>query len=649
MSQISFVQLKKYWPKPISRLFHSIRNRGGLWICLKLVLRKYEEGWSWKAVLQRILSEAQNSSFRGIQPSEYFEWQERFEKLTVQDLSAIRKQIQELQDPPLISLLMPVYNTAPDLLRQAIDSVRNQIYPHWELCIADDASPNPEIKIILEDYCRIDSRIHVVFRKSNGNICAASNSALELCTGTYTALMDHDDLLPEIALYFVAVEIIQHPDVMLIYSDEDKLSPEGERYGPYFKPDWNEPLLLAQNYFNHLCVYNTSLIREIGGFRLGYEGSQDHDLVLRSALKIRPDQIRHIPRILYHWRQFSGSGSFSDKALDCCEKSRRQALADYLAAKGRDATVTRGYAGYNKVNYKIKKLPMVSCIVPARNHAELTQTCLDGLLHHTDYAPLEIILVDNGSTDEDAILLCKSFGEDPRVRVIHWDKPFNYSEINNMAAREACGEVLALLNNDIKVIHSDWLQRLVAYAMQPDTGAVGPKLLYANDEIQHAGVIRGCGGCAGHLCRGFPRESSVLYGQLQLTRWVSVVTGACLVVRKELFFEVGGLDEQGLKIAFNDVDFCLKLHEKGYHNTYVGDVELYHLESVSRGYEDTPEKQERFSQEISTMVGRWGEQLLWDPFYSAHYSRCYTSPVLLKAHESPYLPKDYVWKPWEKI
>ena len=644
---LSPVQVKKDWLKPISRLFYAIQNRGGLLACLKLIFRKYKGGWSWKTVFQRIVWEAQGPSSRSMQTSEYSEWQDRFEKLTPQDLSAIRKQIQNLQNPPLLSVLMPVYNIDPNLLRQAIDSVRNQIYPYWELCIADDASPNPEIKTLLQDYSRIDSRIHVIFRTENGNISAASNSALELCTGEYTAFMDHDDVLPETALYFVAMEILQHPEAMLLYSDEDKLSRQEERYDPYFKPDWNEPLLLAQNYFRHLGVYRTSLLREIGGFRSGYEGSQDHDLVLRCILKIQPDQIRHIPRILYHWRQYEESGSFSDKTLEQCEKVRRQAVADYLEAKGSDATVSRGWLGFNKITYKLKELPLVTCIIPARNHAELTRTCLDGLLHNTDYASLEVILVDNDSTDEDAIQLCRVFREHPKVRVISWDKPFNYSEINNMAAREARGDILALLNNDIKVIHADWLQRLVTYARQPDTGAVGPKLLYANGTIQHAGVIRGMLGCAAHLCRELPRDSSALFGQLQLPLWVTVVTGACLILRKELFFQVGGFDEAALKVAFNDVDLCLKLHERGYHNTYVGDVELYHLESVSRGYEDTPEKQARNYQEVSTIQERWREQLLWDPFYSAHYSRAYTTPTLLRTHESPYLPKNYVWKPWE--
>lgn len=631
--------LKNCWINPIWTICCAIRNKGGIVACWNLVFRKYREGLSIKTILRE--------SWKSRIGTGYFEWQERFEKLTPQDMSAIRKQIQGLQSPPLISILMPVYNPDPHLLRQALDSVQNQIYPYWELCIADDASPNAQIQTILEDYCRADSRIHVIFRKENGHICAASNSALDLCTGTYTALMDHDDILPEVALYFVAMEITQHPDAMLIYSDEDLLSPQDKRYNPHFKPDWNEPLFLASNYLNHLSIYRTSLLREIGGFRLGYEGSQDHDLTLRCVLKIRPSQIRHIPRILYHWRQFPGSGSFSDRALEQCKKARRQAVADYLETKKCNATVTSGCFGFNKINYTLKKLPPVTCVIPARNHAELTQICLNGLLYHTDYAPIEVILVDNGSIEQDAISLYKSFKNHPKVHVIHWDKPFNYSEINNMAAREAHGEILAFLNNDIKVIHPDWLQRLVAYAIQPETGAVGPKLLYPNGTIQHGGVVRGMGGIAAHIGQKLSRDTTDFFYQFQLPRWCTAVTGACLIVRKELFFLFGGFDEAALKVAFNDVDFCLKLHEGGYHNTYIGDVELYHLESISRGCEDTPEKQARFQREISTMIGRWGEQLIWDPFYSAHYSRESSFPTILKANETPYLSKCYTWKSWE--
>lgn len=587
-------------------------------------------------IFKRIWNDAQETS--------YSDWQEIFEKLTPYELSAIKKQIQALQNPPLISILMPVYNPDPDLLQEAIDSVRNQIYPHWELCIADDASPNPQIRSILENYLRTDSRIRVTFRTENGNICASSNSALELCTGMYTALMDHDDLLPETALYFVVMEVLHHPDAMLIYSDEDHISLQKKRYSPYFKPDYDEVLILAQNYISHLGVYRTSLLQKIGGFRPGYEGSQDHDLVLRCALAVHPEQIRHIPRILYHWR--NNMKSFSNTTMERCEKARRQAVADYLEAQGYDATVTRGRFGFNEVTYRLKKLPLVSCIIPARNHAELTRACLDGLLHRTDYAPLEIILVDNGSTDEDAIQLCKLFSHHQKVRVIHWNKPFNYSEINNMAAREAHGDIFAFLNNDSKIIHPDWLYRLVTYAVQPKIGAVGPKLLYANKTIQHAGVVCGINGVAGHVGRGLMQYTGELSGQFQLPRRVTIVTGACLIVRKELFFHFGGFDEKFLKVAFNDVDFCLKVHKGGFHNIYVGDVELYHLESISRGHDDTPEKQARFTNEINVIKERWKNQIACDPFYSPQYSRHTLIPSLLKYDEYPYISKEYNWKPW---
>lgn len=568
----------------------------------------------------------------------YYQWQKKFEKLNEKSIADILLKINGMSNPPLISVLMPVYNPRPEFLQDAIDSVKAQLYPYWQLCIADDASTNPEIRKILAE--EKDERIKVTFRKDNGNICAASNSALELCEGDYIALMDHDDKLPETALYYVAREIEKWPEAKIIYSDEDGIDEEGERIRPMFKGDWNEPLLLAQNYINHLTVYKADLLKK-AGFRKGFEGSQDHDLLLRCSGNLNEEEIRHIPRILYHWRQFKKGNSFSESYETRCELSRRQAVRDYLEAKGLKAKVARGKAGFNRISFIPDKWPLVTCIVPARNHAGLSKRCLESLLLETDYPNLEIIFVDNGSDEAEAIALAREYENHDKVRVIHWNKPFNYSEINNMAAREAAGEILGLINNDISVIQSDWLKQLAGFAALPETGAVGPMLLYPNDTIQHAGVVRGIGGIAAHQACRESCETDLLYYRMHLCRWVMAVTGACLLVNKEKFFEVGGLDEQNLKVAFNDVDLCFKLHEKGYRNIYAGNVRLYHLESPSRKSDELPENIKRFEKETNYLKEKWYNELKYDPFYSPWFNRRYAVPFLLCGDEAPYFKEDY--------
>lgn len=615
----------------------AVRSRGGLRGCLTLARRKLRGGLSFGQLLRlcmdKSLAPPPVLAVAHGAPLSYEEWQNKFEKMSAAERERAARAVKAMSAPPLISILMPVYNPRPEFLCKAIDSVKKQFYPHWQLCIADDASTDAKVLKILTG--EADERIKIVFRSQNGNICAASNSALELCDGDYIALMDHDDLLPEMALYFVAMEIERHPEAQIIYSDEDKVDTEDRRFNPTFKGEWNEPLMLAQNYVNHLCVYKSELLKSTR-FREGYEGGQDHDVLLRAAMQLKPGQIRHIPRVLYHWRLHEGLTTFSSEKRYKCELSRRALVRDWLAAKGKKATVSRGKAGFNNISYVPDAWPLVSCIVPARNHAALTRRCLEGLLHETDYPSLEIILVDNGSDEHEAIRLARECEEHGRIRVIHWDRPFNYSEINNMAAREATGQILALLNNDLSVIHADWLKQLVGYAIQPEVGAVGPMLLYENDTIQHGGIVRGLGGVAAHFGVHEPAESGLSNWQLHLSRWAMGVTGACLLLGRDKFFEVGGLDEKNLKVDFNDVDLCFRLHERGYKNVYVGSARLYHLESPSRKSDELPENRARFAREVSFMREKWQNLLLYDPYYSPWLSRSTTMPILLTHNETPY-------------
>jgi O-antigen biosynthesis protein len=572
----------------------------------------------------------------------YNSWIARYDTISAEEREAMFAEMTSWQAAPVISVLMPVYNPRPEHLAAAIASVCDQIYPHWELCIADDACTDAAVLTVLEGALQKDSRIRVKRRTTNGHICAASNTALDMARGTFVALMDHDDILPAHALFHVAREIVACPEAAIIYSDEDQLGPDGKRYSPHFKPDWNEELLLAQNYINHLGVYRTALVRESGGFREGFEGSQDHDLVLRCALRSREEHIRHIPRILYHWRQFGGSRSFSDTYLARCEAARVRAVSDYLAAKGIKAKVERGFSGFTRVRYSLPHpRPLVSLIVPTRDQAGLTRQCLNGLLQRTDYEPLEILLVDNGSTEKDSLALCEEVAQDARVRVLRYPHKFNYSAINNFAVRRAAGEIIGLINNDIDVIEPHWLQEMVAHAVRSHVGAVGAKLLYPDGTIQHAGTICGLGGPAAHAFRRLPADSSRQFGRAQLAQWISAVTAACLVVERRKYEAVGGLNETGLPVAFNDVDLCLKLLHAGLKNVYTPYASLYHLESVSRGADATPEKQARFQGEVEFMLRTWGQFLSRDPFYNPNLTCCGSSHNLLARHETPHMP------PWE--
>ena len=548
----------------------------------------------------------------------------RQDAVSAAEEAAMRQDIAAMANPPLISVVMPVYETVESDLRAAIRSVREQIYPHWELCIADDASPGEHVRRILGEEAAAEPRIKVVHRSENGHISKATNSALELATGAFVALMDHDDTLPRHALYHVARAIVDKPDVDFLYSDEDKIVADGRLDGPHFKPDWNEELLLAQNYINHLAVYRTDILKRIGGLRDGFEGSQDHDLVLRFFLETDASRIVHIPLILYHWRAYHGSGSFSDRAIDRAIDARRRAARDYLARRrpGLQATVERGPHGCNRIERALPDpAPKVTIIIPTRDQRELLEACLTSIFRKTAYPDFDVIIVDNQSTDPALFALYERLKAERPVRVIAYDAPFNYSAINNLAVAEADGDVVALLNNDIEVIAPEWLGEMVAYAVQPEVGAVGAKLIYGDNTIQHAGVVLGVGGIANHAHHLYDARDAGYQARLHLPHYVSAVTGACLVVDKAKYRAVGGLDEDKFKIAFNDIDFCLKLADTGLFNVYTPYARLYHHESRSRGADVTPQKAARLEAESAIMRKKWGAWLERDPYYNPNFSR----------------------------
>jgi GT2 family glycosyltransferase len=551
----------------------------------------------------------------------YNAWIKRYDTLHRGERRAIRSHINTLAERPLISIVMPVYNPSATHLRKALDSVRIQLYPHWELCIAEDASTAPQVRPILERYARRDRRIKVRYREENGGIAAASNDALSLTTGEFVALLDDDDVLAPLALYFVACEINAHPEAQLIYSDEDKLDLIGRRGNAHFKPDWNPTLFLAQNFFSHLGVFKADLIRE-AGFRAGFEGSQDYDLVLRCAERVTGEQIRHIPRVLYHWRMSEKSAALNFDAKPHARAAAIKAVEEHLARRRIAAEVTSsGDEDFRRIRYALpNEKPRVSIIIATRDLVEVLQPCVESVLEQTTYPNFELLLVDNHSRDPAALSFLATIQRDPRVRVLRQEEEFNFGRLNNFAVGQIESDFVALLNNDLTVINRDWLEEMVSQALQPGVGAVGARLLYPDDRIQHAGVILGGGGVAAHAHKGLPRLNHGYFSRAILAQDLSAVTAACMLVRREAYLAVGGFDEEHLKIAFNDVDFCLRLRRRGYRIIYTPYAEFYHHESASRGLEDTVRKNQRFEAEIKYMHDTWGETLRRDPAYNPNLS-----------------------------
>ncbi|CAB3976048.1 family 2 glycosyl transferase [Burkholderia cenocepacia] len=552
----------------------------------------------------------------------YHKWIDEFDRFDDTERASAVSTLQSFERRPLISIVVPTYNSNPSHLEAMIRSVQEQIYPFWELCIADDASPDETTREILTRHQTRDSRIRLVFRTENGHISEASNSALSLATGEFVALLDHDDILPPHALFVVAQYINRYPRARMLYSDEDKLNERGQRTAPYFKCDWNPALFRTQNLFSHLGVIETALVRQAGGFRRGFEGSQDYDLALRCVEIAGDDSVVHIPHVLYHWRITASSTAGTSQAKPYASTAARRSIEEHLARSGIAATVEQpfGELPVFRVRYAIPgPAPKVSIIIPTRDGVTLLRQCVESIVARTIYPNYEIIVVDNGSTDEATLAYFQDISLRPNVRIIRDDSPFNFSALNNTAAAAATGSFICLLNNDTEVISPDWLDEMVGIASQPGIGAVGAALWYPDNKLQHGGVLLGLGGVAGHMHHMLTRGNFGYFNRAVSVQNMSAVTAACLVIRKSIFDNVDGLDES-FAVAFNDVDFCLRVRDAGYQNVWTPYAELYHYESATRGSDMAADKYQRFLGEVRRMEERWGSALSRDPAYNPNLS-----------------------------
>lgn len=542
----------------------------------------------------------------------YGPWYEKH-KRTEQELK--KQSEKRFKENVLISVAVPVYHTGELFLRQMIESVMDQSYKNWELCIVNAGSDDEKVKEILDEYAEKDKRIRVRELAENEGIGKNTNRAFEMAEGEYVALLDHDDLLAPDALFEVACAIERsHPDI--IYSDEDKVSGENlEHTQPHFKPDFNIDLLRANNYICHLLVIKKTLIDKVGGFREGFDGAQDHDFIFRCS--DNADIIVHIPRILYHWRTHQASTADNPASKLYAYEAGIRAVRENIERNGEEAEVThtKDY-GFYKVVYKVRKRSLVSIIIPNKDNKDTLKKCIDSVLTKTTYDNYEIIIVENNSTQQETFDYYKELEKDSRIRVIKWEKGFNFSAINNYAAKSANGEYLLFLNNDIEVRSADWIDGMLGNAQRKDVGIVGCRLLYPDNTIQHAGVIIGIGGIAGHAFTNLPAARSGYMHRASTQVDYSAVTAACMMISKKLFEEVGGFEEK-LTVAFNDIDLCLRVREKGYLVVYDAYVEMIHYESKTRGSEDSKEKVRRFQDEIEYMRTRWIDILKQgDPYYN---------------------------------
>ncbi len=573
----------------------------------------------------RFIKYGRNGVFYKTQQPSYNHWIRNSEEVI--SMNEMVRIIKTWEYTPLISVVIPVYNVAPKWLDACIESVIVQGYTHWELCIYDDASTNKQTIDCLKKWQQKDIRIKVSYGIENLHISGASNKAVDLVTGEFIALVDNDDTISPDALFEVVQSLQKNREIDFLYSDEDKLDEQGMRVEPFFKPDWSLHLFRSMMYVCHLSVFRTSIVKQIGGFRKGFEGSQDYDMVLRFIERTDASRILHIPKVLYHWRKIPGSAAAAVDAKSYAYGAAQRALQEHVDRTGLNAQAVFGkHTSLYRIKYSIPVKPLVSIIIPFRDQKKNLEVCVTSIIKNTHYPNYEIILVNNQSgrdTEHYIKKLTHQYGAS--IRIMNYDKEFNFADMNNQAVIIAAGEYLLFLNNDTKILQTDWIEGMLEYAQQDSVGAVGCKLFYANGAIQHAGVVMGLGGVAAHP---FVGQYGGAYGFPDVVREYSAVTAACMMVRKELFQEVGGFDAEHLPISYNDIDLCLRFREKGYLIVYTPFTEVLHYESLSRGndndeiiLENDVARKKRIDDERSFMMNRWGAVINEDPYYNKNLEK----------------------------
>ena len=543
---------------------------------------------------------------------EYIQWMENNEPKE-NELEKQRKT--KFKFEPKISILVPMYKTPVNFFEELVDSMIRQTYSNWELCLADGSEEkNPELERIVSK----DARIKYHFIGENKNISGNTNEALKLATGDYIGLLDHDDLLLDFTLFEIIKTINENPEVEFIYTDEDKIDETVEnRFDPYFKPDFSIDTLRSLNYICHFSVFKKELMEKLGGFRSKYDGAQDYDIILRMSEET--DKIVHISKILYHWRVHKDSTARVPEAKPYTVEAGKRALEDHFERLGLEAIVREGKArGSYEVEYKVQGNPKVSIMIPNKDGIDILKVCIKSVLEKTTYDNYEIVIIENNSTEQKTFDYYKELEKNEKIKVLNYpEKGFNYAKIMNYGAKNSDGDYLIQLNNDTELLTPDWLQKMLGFCQREDVGGVGVAMYYPDDTYQHAGTIVGLGGVAGHRFKGVPRAGHGYYSKESMIENLSAVTAACMMNPKEIYEEVGYMDEK-LAVAFNDIDFCLKVREKAkkliVYNPY---VEFMHYESKTRGYEDSPEKVKRFEGEMNRFKETWEDFLeKGDPYYN---------------------------------
>ena len=521
---------------------------------------------------------------------------------------------------PLISIAVPAYQTPVEFLKQMIESLISQTYPEWELCIANASPDNEEMQRVLADYSAKDSRVRFCNLKENLGIAENTNRAFSMAKGEFMGLLDHDDLLAPNALYEIVQALQDHPQADALYTDEDKVTTElDEHFQPHLKPDFNLDLLRSNNYICHFFVVRRSIVEKAGGFRKEFDGAQDYDFIFRCTENAR--EVLHVPEILYHWRTHKASTADNPASKMYAFEAGKRAIEANLERTGTKGVVSHTQdLGFYRVKYPVQGKPLVSVIIPNKDEKETLQTCMEMLNNNTSYQNFEIIIIENNSTTDEIFRYYKELSKDPRIHLLRWGKEFNYSAINNCGVAHAKGEYLLFLNNDIKSINPDWMEELLGVCQRPEVGGVGAKLIYPDNTIQHAGCVVGMGGIAGHMFVDMPADRTGYLHKASLLQDMSAVTAACLMMKKEVFEEAGGFTEE-LAVAFNDVDLCLKVRKNNHLIVYDPYAKLYHMESKTRGAEDSKEKVRRFQTEIEYMRCHWLDILKnGDPYYNKNLS-----------------------------